>query len=168
MPAEMVVGFSLSAAQKKELADGALSEDVYVQFICQTGPGEHDPEAEPDEHVRPSHAAYHGRIFKLADAPVPPLDYGCRCGIKYVAAPDTIAEKVLDDVAEEQPTTPVVATEDWLKENVPQYDAIKRAAVRATTKLAIEAAYQKAKSFKISDARAIAEMVVDIVAAEDA
>lgn len=47
-----------------------------------------------DERVRPSHAALHGRVFRLDDPslPVPPLDYGC-------FLPGTAVSGVIDGAA---------------------------------------------------------------------
>ena len=59
---------------------GVLDADaVFVQLVCQTGPGEHDPNGTPDDRVRPSHAALHGTVWRLDDprAPIPPMDFGC-------------------------------------------------------------------------------------------
>ena len=61
-------------------AQGVLDADaVFVQLVCQTGPGEHDPNGTPDDRVRPSHAALHGTVWRLDDprAPIPPMDFGC-------------------------------------------------------------------------------------------
>ena len=166
MPAELsIAGFTLSASDKEALAEGTLSDDVLVQFVCQTGPGEHDPNEPPDDRVRPSHAAFHGKVFSLQDAPVPPLDYGCRCAIRYVAKPGTVAAQILPDVAPSEPTTPADATEKWLKDNVPELDTVKRAANAATVRDSLSAATTRAKKIGISNPRTIAEMVVDILTA---
>lgn len=57
-----------------------------------------------DDKVRPSHRALEGSVWRSDDpnAPSPPIDYGCRCYIEPVAAPDTAAEHVLP-VAEALP-----------------------------------------------------------------
>jgi len=71
---------------------GALDANaVWVQYVCQTGPGEHDPDKEPDAHVRPSHRALHGTVWRLDDpsAPIPPVDFGC-------FLPGTMVEGVFD------------------------------------------------------------------------
>lgn len=166
MPAEIVFSDLFKAAtedsKKVDAAGGALGDDVYVQFICSTENG-YDPDSPPDDRVRPSHAAFHGQIFKLSDAPVPPLDYGCRCAIRYVAKPDTKAAEVLDETATSEPTTPVDATQEWLEENVPEWRSVQRAAAAATKKEALTAATLKAKELGISDPRMISEMVIDVL-----
>lgn len=149
----------LAAARK-----GTLTDDVYVQFICNTGPGgQHDPDAPPDSHVRPSHAAFHGRIFKLSEAPVPPLDYGCRCAIHFVAAPGSAAEDLLEDVADEKPTTPAVATAQWLDANVDEWRKVAKSVKSVGPKDALQEAYNAAKDFDIPQARSIADMIIDVL-----
>lgn len=163
MPLDIDFGelFKLGKEDKKTLEKGALSEDVWVQFICSTENG-YDPESEPDDRVRPSHAAFHGKVFRMQDAPVPPLDYGCRCAIRYVAAPDTPATKLVR-VADDEPTTTTEATEDWLKDNVDVYDTLKRAAAAASKNDMLSVVTIKAKELGVEDPRSIATMVVDVV-----
>jgi hypothetical protein len=69
------------------LAVGAVSGDeVWFEFVTQE-----------DDKVRPEHAALHGSVWRVGDpaAPVPPIDYGCRCGMRYVAPPGSPAAKLL-------------------------------------------------------------------------
>ena len=166
MPAELVISdlfkTTVDDAKKIDDAGGALGDDVYVQFICSTENG-YDPDSPPDDRVRASHAAFHGQVFSLANAPVPPLDYGCRCAIRYVAKPDTKAAEVLNETASEEPTTPILATETWLEDNVPEWKTLSRSAAAATKKEAVTAATLKAKQLGVSDPRMIAEMVVDVL-----
>ncbi len=163
MPIEFKVPENLVAQIQ---STGALDSDqVWVQYLCQTGPGgDHDPEQDPDEFVRPSHAAYHGQVFRLEDAPIPPLDYGCRCAIHYVAAPGTPAAEVMADTATEDPTTAKVATKDWLKDHVgdSDLDKLMRVANKTRPRDAIGAVQAKAKELGVAKPRAIAEMVVDV------
>lgn len=162
MPADIdLSGFGLSKKDKADVSAGVLTDDVYVQFICTTESG-HDPSEPPDDRVRPSHAAFHGKVFKLSDAPVPPLDYGCRCAIRYVAAPDSPAAEVLD-VTPQIPTTPAEATEDWLIANVPELDTLKRSAAAAKTKDALSTVAVKAKKIGVAEPRSIAQMVIDML-----
>lgn len=162
MPAEIdFSGFSLSKEDKAAMANGVLGDDVYVQFICSTDDG-HNPESEPDDRVRPSHAAFHGKIFRMSDAPVPPLDYGCRCAIRYVAAPGTLSAQLIDP-APAAPTTPAEATEEWLKENVNELDTLKRSAAAAKTKDALSTVALKAKKLGVPAPRTIAQMVIDML-----
>lgn len=48
-----------------------------------------------DDRVRPGHRALHGTVWKAGDpnAPVPPLAYGCRCALRYVAPPGSQAAR---------------------------------------------------------------------------
>lgn len=65
----MGIELRLRDDQRDALAGGALDpEAVYVQYHTQG-----------DAHVRPSHAALDGKIFKLGeiDTPAPPIDFGC-------------------------------------------------------------------------------------------
>lgn len=162
MPAEIdITGFSLSKKDKADVSAGVLSDDVYVQFVCTTENG-FDVNSPPDDRVRPSHAAFHGRVFKPSDAPVPPLDYGCRCAIRYVAAPNSAAAELID-VTPQTPTTPAEATEDWLIANVPELDTLKRSAAAAKTKDALSTVAVKAKKIGVAEPRSIAQMVIDML-----
>lgn len=163
----MPVSFDASILPKKrqqQIANGALNEDVFVQFLCNTGEnGEHDPEDEPDDRVRPSHAAFHGQVFKMEDAPIPPLDFGCRCAIRLCANPESAAALVIKVTTEADTVTTVVATEDWLDENVDGWKSIARAVKNNLAKDALAAGMDVAKAKGIKDARAITEMVIDVV-----
>jgi NAD+--asparagine ADP-ribosyltransferase len=168
MPIEINLGL-LSQDVKDSVKDGALDDDVMVQFLCNTGEGgEHDPDEEPDDRVRPSHAAFHGQIFALGEAPVPPLDYGCRCAIRYVSVKGSEAEKVVEEVTEEEPTTTVEATEQWLDDNVDGWKTVKRAMKTAGVKDAMAVGIKVAKAKEIDNARMIVEMITDVMrGAED-
>lgn len=67
---------ALTARDRQALASGAASEEVWYQFVTME-----------DDRVRPSHAALHGTVWRSGDpsAPVPPLDYGCRCILRPVS-----------------------------------------------------------------------------------
>ena len=106
--------------------------DVWFQYLCTTDDetGAHDPNGKPAPHVRPSHAAFHGTIWKINDprAPVPPCDYGCRCGVRYVANPQAKAVRVMP-VADAQPEVSAAdPTRRWLKENIPNWREVAEAA----------------------------------------
>lgn len=78
---------SLEQEDTGALAAGAVSGDeVWFEFVTLE-----------DDRVRPAHAALHGSVWRVGDpaAPVPPIDYGCRCGMRYVAPPGTKAAKFL-------------------------------------------------------------------------
>ncbi len=156
MPVEFSFGELTGVFNKTK----ALGNDVVAQFICNTGDdGEHDPDASPDDRVRPSHAAFHGMIFELGTCPVPPLDYGCRCAIRYVARPDTPAADVIDETSDEEAITPEQATEKWLEENVDDWKKVAKAAKDSDDP--VSTATDKAKDLDIPQARSVAEMIVD-------
>lgn len=90
-----------------------------------------------DDRVRPSHRALHGTVWKAGDpnAPVPPLDYGCRCSMRYVAPPkSTAARKGLLPVSPQATTDTVPAVyADYLKGRLPGFDLPR--AVREVARL---------------------------------
>ena len=164
MPAE----FSLDMLAQRFIdslkTEGAFGDDVLVQFICNTGPGgEHDPTAEPDDRVRPSHSAYHGKIFKMGEAPVPPLDYGCRCALRYIARPKTAAAEVIETTSDEPSVIPAVATAQWLDTNVENWRRIATNVNRAGVKDSMQTAFQQLSDDDVPQARSIAEMIIDVV-----
>lgn len=119
MPIEVSIstkGLKLTNAQAHNLTvDGALDPDqVLYEFVTQH-----------DDRVRPSHAALHGTVWKVGDpfAPVPPLDYGCRCALRYVAAPSTPAATVLPE-ATKAPVPRVQAYATHLDEIAPGWKTI--------------------------------------------
>ena len=78
---------SLTPANAAGVEVGAVnSKQVWYEFLTQN-----------DDRVRPSHRALNGTTWRAGDpnAPVPPLDYGCRCYVRYVGAPGTPAADVL-------------------------------------------------------------------------
>lgn len=139
---------------------GALDpEQVYVQFLCTTASG-HDPDEQPDDHVRPAHAALHGRVFRLdAGAPIPPLDYGCRCAIRYVAKPGTMAERALDVTAPSEPEDSVIpAQQEWLDANAEGWRQVAKAASEAPPQERAGVAYKTAK--RLGFTRDIAQLAI--------
>ena len=88
---QTITGADLDAAldpeERAAVAVGAFDGgDVWYEF-----------QTREDDKVRPAHAALDGSVWRVGDpnAPVPPLDYGCRCSIRYVARPGSEAAKVL-------------------------------------------------------------------------
>jgi uncharacterized protein with gpF-like domain len=161
----MAIVFKLAENLVKKLQTSALdTEQVWVQYICQTGPdGEHDPDAPPDDRVRPSHAAFHGKVFRIDEAPIPPLDYGCRCAIRYVAKPGSDADDVLETTSPTDATvTAIEATEGWLKDNLANLDKYIAIAKAVRTAEAIGKVQEALRADKVADSRNIAEMVVDL------
>lgn len=93
---------------------GALDQSqVHVLYMTQM-----------DDRVRPAHAALHGKVFALADAPVPPLSYGCRCYLEHVAKPHSMAARALPE-APSEPTSVAVAYAEHLTIHVPQWHEIR-------------------------------------------
>ncbi len=161
MPISFTVPKDLvKAAKKKGVLD---SDQVFVQYLCQTDElGGHDPDEPPDDRVRPSHAAFHAQIFRIEDAPIPPLDYGCRCAIRYVAKPDTVASEIFDVEADKDPITAVEATEEWLDKNVDEWEQLQNLAEQLKPLDAIAKLTEAAKKLGIENPRQIAEMIVDV------
>lgn len=121
--ANLLKGATLTDAQRADLEDsGALPGDsVWFRLVTQN-----------DDRVRPSHRALHGTVWRVGDpaAPVPPMDYGCRCMIEYVAAPDTPAAAVLPP-AEAVPVTPAEAYGSYLDDAMPDWKAVAKQVAKA-------------------------------------
>ncbi len=80
---------ALSDSDLNKIKDGGLDGDsIWYEYVTQA-----------DDRVRPSHAALHGTRWRADDpeAPTPPLDYGCRCFIRYIAKPNTDAAEILPE-----------------------------------------------------------------------
>lgn len=141
--------------------------EVLVQFVCQTGgtneTPQHDPDRAPDSRVRDSHRAFHGKVFRLSEAPIPPLDWGCRCAIQYLSDGDDN----LPPVPEPPVASATAATDEWLRANVNNVQRVFDAERRALRSERIEAGRLAAISYKISSPAMIAQMVADVLAAED-
>lgn len=151
------------AAQAVEDRGGPLDSDqVYFQFVCSTGNGAHDPHSAPDDRVRPEHACLHGTIWRLDDpgAPIPPLSYGCRCAMKFVAKPDTPASRVLDEAPAAPETSQKAPARRYLEEHAPEWQQVAKAAADAPPAQAVATSYDTAKSLGYS--RDIARMALDV------
>lgn len=159
----MPISFKVDVHMAAEAGDTALDPDqVYFQYICQTGPGQHDPSASPDDHVRPAHAALHGTIWRLDDpaAPIPPIGYGCRCGMRLCAAPATGAAQVLPVAVGEPEDDSMAPAERYLDNHAPEWKEVALAAAKAAPGKAIDAAYDTAKELGYS--RDVARMVLEV------
>ena len=87
---------ALDQDDRDALTAGAFDgDDVWFMFRTQD-----------DDRVRPEHEALDGTVWRVGDpaAPVPPLDYGCRCFMEYVARPGSEAAAVLP-AADKAPET---------------------------------------------------------------
>ena len=112
--------------------DGARSvdpEDVWVQFVCTTTGGGHDPDGEPDDRVRPSHAALHGTVWRIDDpaAPLPPINWGCRCRLRLVARPRSVASNVLPVAPDRPLSDPRPTIRAWLDGNIEGWEKVAKA-----------------------------------------
>jgi hypothetical protein len=155
----MPISFDVGADSEEA---GFSPDEVLIQFVCQTGPGEHDPDGVPDERVRPSHAALHGTVWRMDDpaAPIPPLDFGCRCSIRYLSKPGTTAERVLPPAESEPVTDPAKPAKDWLNANAKGWEKVADAVAEAEPQEAIQAANKAADAAGLS--RPIARLILDV------
>jgi hypothetical protein len=152
------------AVQATRAHGGALDADqVVIRFLCSTNESgtEHDPQAAPDPSVRPEHAAFHNTVWRLDDpaAPIPPLDWGCRCAIRYEARPETPAAAVIKTTTSEPATAdPKRLLRTWLDKNVEGWQAVKDAAEAGEPQRAEARAFAAAKNLGIS--REVARVIV--------
>ncbi len=122
MPVSITLDLStvklLSDADRESLAGGSLpGGSVWFRLVTQG-----------DDRVRPSHRALHGTVWRVGDpeAPVPPMDHGCRCMVEYVAAPDSPAAAILPP-AEALPVPPSQAYAEWLTGELAGWQGIAQA-----------------------------------------
>lgn len=150
------------AAADVNLAGGAFDPDqVYIQLICQTTDGGHDPNGTPDDKVRPEHRALHGTVWRLDDpqAPIPPLDWGCRCAIRYVGKPGTTASAVLPEAPAPPESSPERSATAYLDSNVPEWEQVAQAMAKAPAGGELAAGAALARSLGIRDFRAIVRLI---------
>ncbi len=111
---------ALSKQEVSSIEDGALDgDDVWFEFLTQN-----------DERVRPSHQALNGTLWKVddPDAPCCPLDYGCRCFIRYCSNPNSkIASEILPE-AEGELSNRVDAYKTYLSDNVDGWQNVAKEA----------------------------------------
>lgn len=110
---------ALSKQEAEHIAAGGLDGDsCWYEYLTQA-----------DDRVRPSHAALHGTRWRADDpnAPTPPLDYGCRCFIRYIAAPNSVAAKILPE-AEGPLSTLKESFTTYLNQNADGWKAIAKEA----------------------------------------
>lgn len=149
---------------------GVLDADaVFVQLVCQTGPGEHDPAGTPDDRVRPSHAALHGTVWRLDDprAPIPPLAENCRCTLIHVAAtgkPGAIARQILPTAPANPEAIPGLPYKDWLNDNAPGWESIADVMSRGNPAEATARGFLESKRLGLPDGREIVRMVSQVMA----
>ncbi len=95
-------------------ADALDGQEVWYEYLTQN-----------DDRVRPSHEALHGTRWRVddPDAPTPPIDYGCRCFIRYIAAPGSVEAKILPE-ADGELSNRSDAFRSWLDDNVKDWSKI--------------------------------------------
>ena len=166
---QTITGADLDAAldpeERAAVAAGAFDGgDVWYEF-----------QTREDDKVRPAHAALDGSVWRVGDpnAPVPPLDYGCRCSIRYVARPGSEAAKVLPP-APGVPTTHASLLAKYLADrlrvtqagvgkvadslaNVSEADRLGVATLRVQTQLA-----KIKEPSGLTEARPLARMILQI------
>lgn len=155
-------------ADRRDAEGGGVldAEVVMIQFLCSTdGAGtQHDPDARPDAQVRPEHAALHGSVWRIDDpnAPVPPLDYGCRCAIRYVARRGSPAASAgaLPESPSPPIATPEAAYRRWLDAHAPGWKDVANAMAQAPAGDELAAGHLAATRLKIpGDRRAVVRMI---------
>ena len=136
--------------------DTAVDEDVWFRFIT-----------EEDDAVRPSHAALHGTVWRTddPDAPVPPLDYGCRCTTEYCAPPGSRAAHFLPSADGMELTTPAEAFSTYLDKELSDWEEYAGMVKRAhredyANKLAI--IIQEAEGWTLTKARDFAQIIARV------
>lgn len=139
--------------QKAIEAGGFSGDEVWVEFLTQR-----------DNRVRPAHAALHGTFWRVDDpaAPTPPLDYGCRCQLRYVAKPGTLAALVFP-TAEGEPVPVARAYASYLDKHLPRWREVADVAEKAEPARRFSAAYLKLKELHPAlggDTRDLARMAV--------
>lgn len=161
MPIESSAGLGLNITREtvgpKIRKGGALDpEAVLVCFHTQQ-----------DDRVRPSHAALEGKVFRLDDPnrPSPPLDWGCRCYLEYVAPEDSPVAAVLPEAADD-PTTPPVAFAEYLDDELPKvWRTVRKVADAAPAPrrmaVAVNALRRVLPKDRRADLRELARMIVE-------
>jgi uncharacterized protein with gpF-like domain len=142
----------LTLPQEAALSTGGLDESqVYYEYVTQH-----------DTHVRPSHAALNGTVWKLGDAfaPVPPLDYGCRCYLSYRGKPGTIAARLLPEAASE-PTTKSAAYATHLDKEVRGWREIAKDTAKLGASERTSAIVSALRDRGIADARDLSMMIIE-------
>lgn len=165
----VILGAVFNAAQAASAENGALDQgQVYWQFLCTTDGGGHDPDGEPDDRVRPEHAALHGTVWRLDDpfAPVPPCDWGCRCAMRHCAPPGTIAARVTQTPVEAIPATLGDHYAAWLTKHRPGWEVIAKAAKAVPAVKRIEVATALCKAAGMENPTSTAGMIVSTLPPE--
>ncbi len=132
-----------------------LGDDAWYQYLTQD-----------DERVRPSHAALHGTYWKVddPDAPTPPLDYGCRCFIRYCGAPDSAASKLLPEATDGLGNVKEAYT-SYLNDNINGWESMAQAAMKVVPGARMEhlTASLKAAGYPSAVLRDLAYMILSVM-----
>jgi hypothetical protein len=133
-----------------------------------------------DNRVRPSHRALEGTVWRVDDiaAPVPPIDWGCRCFTSFCQPPDleggklpppeappdgTAADKKFGE--EPHPVPRAEIYEVWLDQHIDGWRAILAAAKRAkpVDQLLVIVRELRATGRSAADARDVATMILGVL-----
>ena len=146
----MTIGFTFNADPTQEALD---PNEVWIQFLCTTGPGKHDPEDAPDSMVRPEHAALHGTYWKLDNpgAPIPPLSAGCRCTFIYVANPNAGAVELLPTAKGPAEVDGKVSGIRWLNAHSPGWEKVAAEVAKAQPQQASAIAHEMAQAVGVPE-----------------
>ncbi len=147
---------ALDGPNEAALRQGVL-DDQQVLFTYHT---------QEDDAVRPSHAALNGTVWRVGDprAPIPPIDFGCRCFLSYGARKGAAAAKHLP-VIEAEPTTQADAWGSYLDDHVERWPTLLEQVAKlplsdrlGSLALKIQAETGKA----LSDSRDLAKMALSV------
>lgn len=148
---------TIAGADRTALDAGAIDPDA-VWYVYHT---------QDDDRVRPSHAALEGTVWRVGDphAPVPPLDYGCRCYSTMCAPEDSpLAKKLPAPPADEEITTAAAHYADYLDGAVPSWStqwAKKWSKLPSKDQLNVIWNDLKAKGIDSTTAKQYATMIID-------
>ena len=150
---QIAAGLEITQERADALASGGLDDNqVYFQYHTQH-----------DGRVRPSHRALDGTVWKLGDvlAPVPPIDYGCRCYMEYVAKPGTVAARILPEAAS-APTTKSAAYAKHLTDILPTWEKLAEATLEKPQAERVPFLVESLRAAHgVSDARDLAAMILE-------
>ncbi len=146
---------ALTAKELESISEGGLDgAETWYEYLTQE-----------DDRVRPSHAALHGTRWRADDpeAPTPPLDWGCRCFIRYIAAPGSNAAEILPEALGGL-SSRSAAYEQYLDDHLDNWKSIYKAAsgMPSTKKYQFLVESLTDEGMSASDAREFASMILAV------